>query len=153
MKTRFFLRKTALLAILVLTNSCNKNPQYSIPEVYTDFTIRLDLPQYAALQTIGGWVYVATDQAENRVGYKGIFLYRAALQDYKAFDRACSYRPTESCHLISVDSISSIFLGCSCCTSKYNFSGAVINLPAALPLKQYQTYFTPSNNQLRITNQ
>jgi hypothetical protein len=131
---------------------CDKTPQYAIPDVYTDFTLRLDLPEYAALQNIGGWVYISTDQAQVPVGYRGIWLHRTGLQEYRAFDRACSYLPTEACHIVSVDSVSNILLGCGCCTSKYDFGGAPVNPPAPLPLKSYQTYYTPTNNQLRVAN-
>lgn len=131
--------------------SCDKNQTDFIPNVFVDVTIRLDLPEFINLNSIGGWVYL--DQANGNVaGYRGIILYRAGLNEYRAFDRACSYKPLESCHRIEVDVDNNIVINCTCGESKFDFEGNVINPPAILPLKKYQTLYNRNDNSLRVFN-
>ena len=145
MKLRLF-----LLIFTVSIASCENESTSQIPEVFLDVTLRLDLPQFDELLFDGGWVYL--DQANGNVaGFRGLIVYRVINGEYRAFDRACSYKPLEACHILEAD-ISGAFISCSCGESKYGFDGNVINAPASLPLKMYSTLYSPSNNSLRVFN-
>ena len=140
-----------LFSLTLVFNACEEEDgQGLIPEVLVDFTLRLDLPEFDDLRLDGGWVYIEHANG-NTAGYRGIILYRQMANTYIALDRACSYKPLESCHLIKVEDSNS-FLECECGDSKFNFDGTLINPPASRPLKRYNTLYSPSDNSLRIVN-
>ena len=144
-----------LLPVLFLFN-CNKDNQsdyYNIPYVSVYLTINLELPSYADLQDIGGYVVIGN------YGYRGIIVYHSGLDEYVAIERTCTYQPLDECSYVSVDN-SGTFLKCghynatdwvSCCDSKYTMDGySVITGPAKYSLKHYQVTLTGTT--LRITN-
>jgi nitrite reductase/ring-hydroxylating ferredoxin subunit len=143
-----------LTALILLNCSDNNGNGYTgIPDVYVNKNVNLDLPSYSDLVNIGGYVLIAD------VGYMGIILYHNASDEYVAIERACTYRTTDKCAVVTVDN-SGTFLRCghyegadwiACCDSKFTMDGyTVLNGPAKYPLKHYQVY--KSGNNLTITN-
>jgi hypothetical protein len=123
--------------------SCN-TPKDNIPYEPVDITINLNNVEYADIKSIGGHVMIYG-------GYKGIVIYKVNRDEYTAFERACPYDPFY-CR-VDYDSIEENLLD-TCCGSRFSliFEGSIINGPAELPLRQYQTYYNSNLSMLRITN-
>jgi nitrite reductase/ring-hydroxylating ferredoxin subunit len=139
------LLKISILFIFLglLISSCDKNNNI-IPSVFVDRTIFITQPQYNQLNAIGGWVYL------NDEGVRGIIVYRKTIDEFRAYDRNCTYDPAEVCATVDVES-SGLSAKCPCCNSVFELTdGLVINPPATVALKQYQTFFDGA--ALRITN-
>ena len=109
--------------------------------IYADIYINLSLPIYSALELNGSSIFIEG-------GFEGIIIYHGVGNDYKVYDRNCSYQPSLSCSVI--DSVNSGIAFCACCSSAFLISntGEVLNSPALLPLKTYN--WSISNNILRI---
>ena len=122
---------------------CSKNNDSNIPLVTVNVIIHINDPAYNMLTVPGGWTYI-------NGGSRGIIIYRASNDAFKAYDRHCTYDSSNSCALVSVD-LSNITGFDDCCGSKFILTdGSVTQGPANLPLKQYQTSF--DGNELRIFN-
>jgi len=117
------------LIISVLIIACNSREDY-IQNVYVNEHIDLSLPEYSDLAVSGSAIFV-------KGGVEGIIIYHGVGDDYKVYDRNCSYEPSLSCSVI--DSVNSGIAYCGCCTSAFliSNSGESINTPALLPLKGY----------------
>ena len=100
--------------------------------MYSNFIISIDLslPEYNEIATSGSSIFVEG-------GIQGIIIYYGVGNDYKVYDRNCSYEPSLACSYI--DLVSSGIAYCGCCTSAFLLAqdGAVVNSPALLPLKEY----------------
>lgn len=133
--------------LLFVTAACTRNNQgiNQIPEIIFEQSYSLNLPQFQPLNAVGGMVMLP-------IGYKGTFVYRASVNEFRAFERTCSWQPLTPCHVLNLDSVSRILLKCACCASSWNFEGQVTSGPASLPLKRYSTLFLTSSNTLTITN-
>lgn len=155
-----FMNTNKILLVIAIATSivcaCEKDNnsiqnQDFFPPIVVDFYVNLSLPDAAALQFNGGWIY------RNGVGYRGIIIYRN-FDNFLAFDRTCPYKTDSSCSFVSVDS-SNIFMRCGqynpnfnlCCASEfYLLEGSVKKGPANRPLKQY--YVRESGGQIRVTS-
>tara|TARA_B100000902_G_scaffold384736_1_gene425245 strand:- start:517 stop:966 length:450 start_codon:yes stop_codon:yes gene_type:complete len=131
-----------ILPISILIFSCNTKDEY-IQDVYVNEFIDLSLPEYSEIITTGNSIFIPG-------GVEGIILYHGVGNDYKVYDRNCSYEPSLACSVI--DSVNSGIGYCGCCTSAFLISknGEAINAPALLPLKMYN--WSLDNNILRISN-
>ena len=149
MKISFILPKIAdmkkltyILTISMLVFSCNSKDDF-IQDVYVNELIDLSLPIYSEIVTPGNSIFVEG-------GVEGIIIYHGVGNDYKVYDRNCSYEPSLACSVI--DSVNSGIAYCGCCASAFLISntGEAINAPALLPLKTY--HWSLDNNILRIFN-
>jgi len=131
-----------ILIISILIFSCNTKDDY-IQEVYVNKEIDLNLPIYSEIITTGNSIFI-------NGGVEGIIIYHGVGDDYKVYDRNCSYEPSLACSVI--DSVNSGIAYCGCCASAFLISknGEAINAPALLPLKMYN--WSLDNNILRISN-
>ena len=131
-----------ILIISILIFSCNTKDDY-IQEVYVNKEIDLNLPIYSEIITTGNSIFI-------NGGVEGIIIYHGVGNDYKVYDRNCSYEPSLACSVI--DSVNSGIGYCRCCTSVFLISnnGEAINAPALLPLKTYN--WSLDNNILIIFN-
>ena len=131
-----------IIIISLLIASCNSKENY-IAEVYVDILIDLSLPEYSDLQVSGNSIFIEG-------GAEGIIIYHGVGDDYKVYDRNCSYEPSLACSVI--DSVNAGIAYCGCCTSAFLLAqdGAAANSPALLPLKKY--YWTLSGSQMMISN-
>ena len=132
-----------LLLISILICNCSNQNDY-IQDIYVNEFIDLSLPIYSDISTPGNSIFIEG-------GVEGIIIYRGFGQDYKVYDRNCSYEPSLTCSYI--DSINSGIAYCGCCTSAFLISntGEPINAPALLPLKEYN-WSLNSSNILHIFN-
>lgn len=122
-----------------------KVPADQIPVVPVDFSLNILLPTYSQLQLVGNYAYLDA-------GYRGIVLYRSGLDHFQAYDRACTYAPSQTCHKVSVvDSL--MILQCACCDSRFSvLDGNAVRGPAGWPLRNYRVYFDELSGAVRITN-
>ncbi|MFM7022024.1 MAG: hypothetical protein ACKOXB_03535 [Flavobacteriales bacterium] len=143
MKSTFPLIKVfSAILILLFTFSCSKDNSY-IPYVPVNIQINLQNPDYINLKTVGGWVYL-------NGGSRGLIIYRADINDFKAYDRHCPYKPEDACGKVDADN-QTLTASDTCCGSKFQlFDGSVLKSPATRSLQQYQTSF--DGNILSINN-
>ena len=132
---------TYILTTSIMVFSCNSNEDY-IQNVYVDEYVHLDL--YSEMNTSGSAIFTEG-------GVEGIIIYRGFGNDYKVYDRNCTYQPSLTCSVI--DSVNSGMAFCGCCTSAFLISntGESINAPALLSLKTYN-WSLDDNNILHIFN-
>ena len=103
MKIRFY-----ILIISVLIWGCNKDDY--IQEVYVNEYIDLNLASNSDITTPGNAIFVDG-------GIEGIIIYYGGGNDYKVYDRNCSYQPSLTCSVI--DSVNSGYAYCGCCSSVF----------------------------------
>tara|TARA_B100000530_G_C15769804_1_gene413067 strand:- start:292 stop:708 length:417 start_codon:yes stop_codon:yes gene_type:complete len=131
-----------LLPTVVFLYSC-KNQYEGIPNVNVNVFINIQNPQYQSLSGMGSWAYVEG-------GSKGIIVFNLDNDNFLAYERHCPYQPENTCSKISVDE-TNLFAVDTCCSSKYQLiDGSVIDGPATLPLKRYNTSF--DGNIINIWN-
>jgi hypothetical protein len=122
--------------------SCGDSDNNNIPLVEVYFDININDPKFINLKTIGGWEYITG-------GSRGIIIYRKSQVEFNVFDRHCTFEPSSSCALISVDA-SNITASDICCGSSFLLTnGSVTSPPANFPLKQYSTSFDGTILQVR----
>ena len=137
MKSAFY-----ILSTILFFSNCNTKDDY-IQEIYVNINIDLNLPEYSDLQVSGNSIFIEG-------GVEGIIIYHGVGNDYKVYDRNCSYEPSLSCS--QIDSVDAGIAYCGCCSSAFLLSNdaSVLNSPALLPLKKY--YWTLSGSQMHISN-
>jgi len=137
MKSAFY-----ILSALFFLSTCNTKDDY-IQEVYVNINIDLNLPEYSDLQVSGNSIFIEG-------GVEGIIIYHGVGNDYKVYDRNCSYEPSLYCS--QIDSVDAGIAYCGCCASAFLLSNdaRVLNSPALLPLKKY--YWTLIGSQMHISN-
>jgi nitrite reductase/ring-hydroxylating ferredoxin subunit len=125
----------ASLSIIMLAFSCKKDKKEDvIPYAAVDFYVNILSTQYTELHSVNGWVYVTG-------GVRGIILYRKSIDEFMAYERNCTYQPSNTCARVTLDNTNLIAID-SCCGSKFlMLDGSVIQSPATIPLKQYRTSF------------
>jgi len=138
--------KTVYLTLItaLLLSSCVTKDDY-IRDVYVSIDLYLLNPEYSDLDALGNSIFIEGGNA-------GIIIYHFATNEYKVYDRNCSYEPSLSCSFI--DSVSSAVAYCGCCSSAFLLSqnGVAANAPALLPLKQYHYSLDASGNHMHIYN-
>ena len=135
---RFLLLFTTLI-ILSCEGNLNVSP---IPDVPVNLEVNLNDIDNTPLRQIGGYIYLTG-------GVRGIILYRRSQNEYKAYDRNCTYQPEEAGAVVSFHS-SGFYLEDTCCGSVYDTDGFPTGGPAEFPLKEYQ--ISRSGDILFITN-
>ena len=125
---------------------CRKKSGETISQVcsylptYVDTTINLNDISLYSLRT-KGYAYLKS-------GSRRIILHKESDTEYKAFDRASSYKMAQVGCMLVVDT-TAFFLKDTCSGSKFDFKGNVLQEPAICPLLEYSTAFV-GNEQLRI---
>ena len=134
MKLLFKISTCFLLVILSLAYGCRKENENTVPNTAVDIYIYTSNPSFINLNAVGGWVYITG-------GVRGILVYRKSTSEFMAYDRNCTYQPTNTCSTIVVNNTNIIAVD-SCCGSQFSiYDGSVLHGPAGLPLKTYSTIF------------
>lgn len=142
-----------LLTLFLLSVSCKdeKRNNLCVPDVFVDAYINTTLPQYQQLTVIGGWTYFSG-------GNRGLFVYHNASDEIVAFDRNCSYRPLDSCSIVSLNN-SEAYLQCgsyvsgqwkACCNTKFNLDGFPYEGFAQCALRKY--YVSQNGSVIRVSS-
>jgi Rieske Fe-S protein len=113
--------------LFLATYSCDKIQDSQVPSVPFSFTINLTI---ANDMTIPG-----NSLFFPGAGYGGVIVFCEMPDSYFAFDATCTYEINQTCKVVN----SGVLGECSCCKSKYLFSGGAYPAkgPAAAPLRQY----------------
>jgi nitrite reductase/ring-hydroxylating ferredoxin subunit len=128
----FFL--TAFLLISLLPQCKKEKQQNEIPVVGVSIAIDPNSTEYIRLNAVNGWEYLTG-------GYSGIIVFRASLNGFMAFERACPYDWNLTSTRITVDS-SSTTATCPSCLSRFILTdGTPFSGPSPYPMKQYQTSY------------
>lgn len=148
MKQMIYSIKTGKVIILLLLMlsffSCkeNRNP---VPDIYVDILIPLGDPLYNSITIPGNYLYI-------KGGVNGILLYHTVDDQYKAYDRTCTYDP--DCGKVSFIENTFKAVDTVCCGSEFSMlvDGIVEQGPAEFPLKQYACIYNQNSNTLQIRN-
>lgn len=145
-----YIQITSLFFIMLFSpvfNGCKKNSDYNtFPVVPVNKYVYLNLPPYNTLQVVGNYSYV--DDA----GYKGLIVYHRSIDEFIAFDRGCTYDPTNANAILNVVS-GGLTIKDDNCGSTFNLvDGSVTKSPATIPLKTYRVDYDQTNQRLYIYN-
>ncbi|MBU8892783.1 MAG: Rieske 2Fe-2S domain-containing protein [Bacteroidales bacterium] len=137
---RFFLIPVLFLIIFV---RCDED---EIPFPYVSVYANLSLNTQLGNVLAGNYVIV------DGYGVGGLIIYRADINVFLAFDRACTHEASGTCILTDDGSM----FECPCCGSRFwmvsnDIAGTVYQGPARYPLKQYKCTFDGVNT-VRVTN-
>ena len=119
-----------ILIVVLMLGSCEPQIQDEIPYVIVEIDVNLNNTEYLDLFRDGGYVYILG-------GVRGIIIYRANENDYRAFERNSPIDASAACSTIDVDS-SGFFMVDPCHNVFYDFEGLPIS-GNSLPLRQYET--------------
>ncbi len=143
MRYNVYLFVSTVALVCMSLFGCDKDDT-TVPTAFVDLEVDLSLPDFVPLQSIGGWVYIGG-------GQRGIILYRSDFSTYVAYERLCTYDPTESCSTLDVGAANIKVLDNDCCGSEFSLTtGQAIQGPAVLSLNRYSTDL--DGNILYITN-
>jgi nitrite reductase/ring-hydroxylating ferredoxin subunit len=128
-------RAFILMMAIIMVAGCKKEEQApEIPYVYVNFSLNPNGTQYINLNVVNGWETVYG-------GYNGILIFRKAVNEFAAFERACPYDPLITGAQVRVDE-SGITCYCPVCGSKFIMvDGTPYEGPSHFPLKQYSTNY------------
>ncbi|MGB0882574.1 MAG: hypothetical protein ACPGSO_06440, partial [Vicingaceae bacterium] len=79
-----------IIFISIFFVACSKETQQNIPLVNVNSTIYTNNPAFNKISVPGTWMYI-------NGGSRGIIIYRASTEEFKAYDRHCTYEPENSC--------------------------------------------------------
>lgn len=140
------LAKRLLVLSLMLSAglfSCKKGNRSGIPYVPVNYQLTVSNPQFSQLLAVGGWVYI-------NGGSRGIIVYRYSPEEFRAYDRHCTWQIEDNCQ-VSVDNSDVTVVDTDCCHSKFLIiDGGPIEGKAVIGLQQYNTQF--DGNTLYIFN-
>ncbi|MFP4556724.1 MAG: hypothetical protein ACLFNU_07625 [Bacteroidales bacterium] len=133
------LSKAILLLIFGLSFfvfSCTEEEPTIVPDVYVNFSINLDLPQYNSLKSIQNSII------ERNRGYddNGVIVYRYSHEDFLAFDATCPQHITKSVAVVLDEEGTSGTATCPHCETTYSFFNFG-QADSGHPLKRYQATF------------
>ena len=133
------LSKIFIISLIFITFiGCDDNDDW-IPNVRVDITI--SLTQLADLGHLQSRVWSG--------GVNGIIIFRWGDREFNAYERTCSFQPSDNC-VVELDD-SEFFAKCPCCGSEFELIYNDIRKgPAKRPLKQYRT--SVSDSWLHIYN-
>jgi nitrite reductase/ring-hydroxylating ferredoxin subunit len=142
-KLRFFL---IFVLPVIFLNSCKKERNDVIPDVYVNFTLDLYDPEFVNLNAMGGSDTVdarTNNWGSGAAGYNGngIIIYRGA-DEFYAYDRTCPYDYAVNGLSIKIK-IDFTLAVCPKCGTSYALSafGTPTSGIGRYPLKNYRTSF------------
>lgn len=134
--------KFLLIGLVILFINC-KDQENRVPFVAVDIDLNLALPIYQDLNIVGNSIYVSG-------GSQGIIVYRFSTDEFRAFDRHCTFNVPDQCR-IEIDASNIQAEDNECCGSVFSIiDGTVQSGDAFVSLTGYQTSFF--NNVVSITN-
>ena len=135
-----------LFIVATAVSSCENNKNDVIPDVYVNFTLNINDPQFLDLNAIGGSVTVnasTNNYGSQAAGFDGNgIIVHCGPDAYYAYDRTCPHDYAESGKSIKVN-IDFMLAVCPVCSTKYALSagGTPAEGIGQYPLKNYKTTF------------
>lgn len=153
-KIRHFFILPVLVFILI---ACTRKENDVIPDTTVNFTIDLNDPEFVALTTLFGSVYISSatnNWGIGAAGYdnNGIIVINGDGEFY-AFDRTCPYDYAVNNQSVKVNIVDVIYAECPECKTKYaltSFGTPVPGSTGRYPLKNYKT--TVNGNYVTVWN-
>lgn len=144
-KIRFFF---LILALAVGLSSCNKKNDV-IPDVYVNFTLDLNDPEFTDLSGFGGSVTISSSTnnwGSASAGYDGNgIIVCFGVEEFYAYDRTCphDYQVNELSVRVNIDPSNSTIGVCPKCGTKYGLTvgGTPVSGIGRYPLKNYRTSY------------
>ena|ERR1035437_1136105 len=137
-----YLLQFIILFILLFAGACKDETPYTIPYVPFAFSVYPN--------SLDSDLGVSRYKYFLRVGYRGIVVYRLAMDQFMAYDRACTFDSQNLKAIIEVDA-TGLVAKCPVCGSQYLLTdGYPLKGPAKNPLLKYQTSW--DGFQVVITN-
>ena len=134
-----------LAVFLTALFACEREDDHPVPFVRVDFNFNV---LHYNLSNPGMTAQLAREESG---GYRGIFVYRMSVDEFRAFDRACPDNPHQCTLRISDENPLMVYA--ECCESEYLLiDGSVSQGPSNYPLREYRTSFNASSNRLTIVN-
>lgn len=134
---------STIAVLLTSFSSCRRSNPSGIPYVPVNFQLVVSNPQFSSLLAVGGYVTIGG-------GSKGIIVYRFSPEEFRAYDRHCTFQVNDGCR-VNVDQTGISATDTECCDSQFLLvDGAPIDGPANFGLHQYNTAF--DGNTLSIFN-
>jgi hypothetical protein len=144
--------KLIIFSLFLLTAlsllSCKKEKNDVIPNVYTDFYISLNDPEFFILTAPLTSVYVSSSTNNIGVGAagynnNGLIIFRYTEDEFFAYDRTCPHDFKVNNKSVKINIVDDIYAICPECSTKYALPG--YGTPASgigrYPLKNYKTAF------------
>ena len=129
------IKSNHIILFIILLNLCCNKDEFNFPDTNVNFFIYPNNPSSEGLHFPGGTLNIEG-------GLNGIIIFHDYLDNYIAYDRACTNNPLLSCEQVDLDAENINILKCNCCPSNYLiFDGSVVNGPAQNSLKRYNTSF------------
>lgn len=136
----------ALVSFLIIPFfSCVEEEETIVPDVYVNFNISLDLPQFNALNSVNNAIKVPNEGYDNN----GVIVYRYTLDEFLAFDATCPQHITISTSIDLDDNGSAGTATCPHCGTTYSFFNFG-QASSGYPLKRYRV--NQSGSFLNVTN-
>ena len=134
-----------IITTLMLLPGCRKDEEDRVPNVPVNISIQLQQPAFVNLQVVGGWEYITG-------GSEGIIIYRSSIDEFKAFDRHCTWQVGNFDRIV-MDEDNIIARDVDGCGSSFIITdGSAVDDPAFVPLTEYQTNYNAGTGVLTITN-
>jgi nitrite reductase/ring-hydroxylating ferredoxin subunit len=134
-----------IITSLLLLPGCREDEVERVPNVPVNISIQLQQPAFVNLQIVGGWEYLTG-------GSEGIIVYRASIDEFKAFDRHCTWNVGNFDRVV-MEEDNIIARDTDGCGSSFIITdGSAVDDPAFVPLTEYQTSYNPGTETLLITN-
>ena len=139
---------TLILVLPLFITSCTKNKNDVIPDVYIDFNISLNDPEFYNLSSPLTSAYVSA--STNNIGLyaagydnNGIIIFRYVEDEFLAYDRTCPHDFKVNDKSVQVNIIDDIYAICPVCSTKYALPsyGTPASGIGQYPLKNYKTAF------------
>jgi hypothetical protein len=138
---------TIFLLSQLLITSCTKDKNDVVPDVYVDFYLSLDDPEFYILTTPLSAAYVSASTnniGPNAAGYdnNGIIVFRDGNDEFFAYDRTCPHDFKVNNQSIRVN-IDGIYAVCPQCGTTYGLpiNGTPASGIGQYPLKNYKASF------------
>lgn len=134
--------------MLIATGSCNRDKNDIIPDVFVDFSININDPEFSDLKIPGNSVTV--NASTNNLGYRaagyagnGIIIYHDIEGEFFAFDRTCPHDFAKNGATVKLD-VDYIYAICPVCKTYYAMSsfGTPASGPGRYPLKNYRVAYS-----------
>ncbi|MDP6908502.1 MAG: hypothetical protein QF371_03300, partial [Flavobacteriales bacterium] len=94
--------------LLLNSSSCQRGTASGIPYVPVNYMLTVGNPDFAPLQAVGGWLYLTGGSA-------GIIIYRFSPDEFRAYDRHCTFQVDDQCR-VDVDNSNITAVDSDCCS-------------------------------------
>ncbi len=134
-----------LSASLLLLFSCGKEDDHPVPYVRVEFSF--NITNY----NLTGPGMSAEFPRGTYQGYRGLFVYRVSMDEFRAYDRACPTNPHQC--TLNISDENPVLVAAECSNATFSLlDGAPIEGVSNYPLREYRTSYNPNTFRLTITN-